>query len=168
MMARSDDAGRSVSQALHFVEEGELVGELHVDRRVGHVAAGRHVEIMQRDRILQPGALAERDRDMPAVAFAAIGFDRRRLERQPRDHHDAVVALLAVQREMLVTEPLELFERKTVVRTLGFLQAQNVGLRRLDEFGDQPDAQAYRIDVPGRDGDFHARRAYRDWGIIYW
>ena len=31
----------------HFVDEGELVGELRVDLRIGLVAAGRHVEIMQ-------------------------------------------------------------------------------------------------------------------------
>ena len=34
-----------------FIEEGELVGELFVDRRIGLVAAGGHVEIMQGDRI---------------------------------------------------------------------------------------------------------------------
>ena len=34
----------------HFVDEGELVGELVVDRRIGFVAAGRNVEIVD----LQP------------------------------------------------------------------------------------------------------------------
>jgi hypothetical protein len=62
-----------------------------------------------------------------------------------------VIALLAVERDALVTEPLEALERKAVVGALGLLQAENVGTNRLDEFGDQIDAQSHRIDVPGRE-----------------
>ena len=36
---------------LHLVEEIELVLELDVDLRVGLVAAGRHIEIMDRERV---------------------------------------------------------------------------------------------------------------------
>ena len=59
----------------HLVEEGELVGEFRIDLGVGLVAAGRHVEIVQRDRIAQPGALAERHRDMAAIGLAAEALD---------------------------------------------------------------------------------------------
>ena len=137
MMARSVGRRPQRFACVHLVEEGELVGELRVDRGIGNVAARRHVEIMQRDRILQPGPLAEHDRDVAAIALAAIVADRGRLERQPREHDDAVVALLAVERDVLVAEPLEALARKSVVRAFGLLQAQDVGTDRLDEFGDR-------------------------------
>ncbi len=125
--------------------------------RIGNVAAGGHVEIMHRDRIAQPGAFAEHRRDMAAIGLAAKALDVEALERQSRDHDDAVIALLAVERDVLVAEPLETLERKSVVRALGLLQAKNVGPHRLDEFGDQIDAQPHRIDVPGRELDLHGR-----------
>ena len=77
--------------------------------------------------------------------------DAEALERQPREHGDAVIALLAVERDVLVAEPLEALERKGVVRALGFLQAEHVRPRRLDELRHQIDAQPHRIDVPGGD-----------------
>ncbi len=140
----------------HLVEEGELVGEFRIDRRIGNVAARRHVEIMQRDRVLEAGALTEHDRNVPAVVLAAKRLDRAGLERQPRQHDDAVMAFLAVERDVLVAEPLEALEREPVVRALGLLQAQDIGTHRFDEFGDEIDAEADGIDVPGRDGQFHA------------
>ena len=131
MMARALGGGRSVSLACISSRKRELVGEFLVDRRIGNVAAGRHIEIMQRDRILQPGALTEHDRDVAAIALAAKVADRGRLERQPREHDDAVVAFLAVERDVFVAEPLEPLARKSVVRTLGLLQAENIGLTAL-------------------------------------
>ena len=53
------------------------------------------------------------------------------LERQAREHDDAVIALLPVERDVLVAEPLEALERESVVGALGLLQAQDVGLRAL-------------------------------------
>jgi hypothetical protein len=39
---------------MHLVEEGEFVGELRIERRIGNIAAGRDVEIVQRDPIFEP------------------------------------------------------------------------------------------------------------------
>ena len=60
----------------HLVEERELVREFRIDLGIGNVAARRHVEIMQRDRVAQAGALAERHADMTAVGLAAELLDR--------------------------------------------------------------------------------------------
>jgi hypothetical protein len=113
--------------AVKLVEEGELVGELLVDGRIGLVAAGRHIEIVHRDRVAQAGSLAERHRNVAAVGLAAIIVDRDALERQAREHRDAVIALLPVQRRMDVAEALEALERKGVVRAFRLLQADHVG-----------------------------------------
>jgi hypothetical protein len=144
-----------VTASTHLIQKRELVGEFPIDRRIRNIAAGRNVEIVQRDRVRQSGPLAERDRDMPAVALAAIVADRRRLERQSRNHHHAVVAFLAVERDVLIAKSLEALARKTVVRTLGLLQAQDIGAHRFDEFGDQIDAETHRIDVPGGERYLH-------------
>src|SRR5580704_3370702 len=67
-----------------------------------------------------------------------------------------MITLLAVERDILVTEPLEALERERVVGALGLLQAKNVGPNRLDEFCHQVNAQPHRIDVPGREFEAHA------------
>ena len=77
---------------------------------------------MQRERILQPDPFAERDRDMPAVALAAIVANRASLERQPRKNHHAVMSFPAVERDVFIAEPLEALARKAVVGAFGLLQ----------------------------------------------
>ena len=37
--------------SLHFVEESELVLEFRIELRIGNIAAGRNVEIMQHQRL---------------------------------------------------------------------------------------------------------------------
>src|SRR5581483_485086 len=140
-----------------LVEEGELVREFRIDLRIGLVAAGRHVEIMQRDRIAQAGTLAELRRDVPAVVLVAEALDAHVLDGQARDQSDAVIALLPVDRDMLVAELGETLEWKLVVRTLGLLQAQHIRLLGADEARHQIDAQADRVDVPA--GDFQSRHS---------
>jgi hypothetical protein len=85
--------------ALHLLDEIELVGEFRIDRRVGLVAAGRHIEIVQADRL----AAGDRSNSTetwrawptsPGVALVDL------LERQARDDGDAVIALLAVDRDV--------------------------------------------------------------------
>src|SRR3569832_1138410 len=134
----------------HFVEKAKLVLEFRIDRGVGNVAAGGYIEIMQDQR---PGKLrtyAELDRDMARVELVAESPDVGLLERQSRDDGDAVIAFLTVQRDVFVAEPLEALERKCIVDAFGFLQAQDIGPHRLDEFGDEVDAQAHRKKKPGR------------------
>ena len=54
--------------AVQLVEEGELVGEFRVDLRVGLVAAGRDVEIVDGDR---PAVMLDRRGDVARVLLAA-------------------------------------------------------------------------------------------------
>ena len=140
----------------HLVEERELVLEFRIERRIGNVAAGRHVEIVHGHRRLQTGLVAERHRDVPRVDLAAEGPHVGLVEGMPRDDRDPVVALLSVQRDVLVAETLEALQRKRVVRTFRLLQAENVRPDRFNEFRDEIDAQTDGIDVPGRDGQAHA------------
>src|SRR5213075_1558455 len=98
------------AQLLHrgeLIEKGELVGEFLVNRRVGLVAARRYIEIVQCDRVTQPGRFAKPYRDVTAVLLAAVILDGYALEGKPREHRDAVIALLAIERRMRVAEPAE-------------------------------------------------------------
>ena len=140
---------------VHLVEERQLVRELRIDLGVRDVAAGRHIEIVHGNRVAQPGAFAQGHCDVPAIGLAAERLDVEALERQAREHDDAVIALLAVECDVLVAEPFETLERKLVVGTFGFLQAEDVRPRRLDEPRHRVDAQPHRVDVPGRDGETH-------------
>src|SRR5271155_4791747 len=89
------------------------------------------------------------------------------LEWQPREHHDAVVAFLAVERDVVVAQPLETLARESVVRALGLLQTKNVGTRGLDKLRDEIDAKAHRVDVPGGDRDLHARDGLNPAAVLY-
>ena len=62
---------------------------------------------MQHQRLFKLRALAELHRDMPRVDLVAEGADVGGIERQFRDHRHAVIAFLAVQRDVLVAEPPE-------------------------------------------------------------
>ena len=141
---------------LHLVEKFQLVIELRIERGIGNVAAGRHIEIMQHQRLCELRLLAERHRDVTRIDLVAEGSDIGGLERQFRDDGDAVIALLPVQRDVLIAETLESLQRKRVVDAFGFLQAQHVRPRRFQEFGDDVDAQAHRVDIPGGQGKTHA------------
>src|SRR5262245_63867662 len=101
---------------------------------------------MQADRIAQARALAEHGRDVSAVDLAAKRLDIEAFERQAREHDDAVVAFLPVERHVLVAETLETLERKPVVGTLGFLQTEHIRSNRLHELRDAVDAQTQRND----------------------
>ena len=144
-----------VRMRAHLVQKRKLMLEFRIDLGIRLVAARRHVEIMQRDWIAQRCALAQRHRDMAAVGLAAEALHVNALERQAREHGDAVIALLPVERGVLVAEPLKALERKGVVRAFRFLQAEYVGAGALKKLGDQVDAQADGIDVPGGDLEGH-------------
>src|SRR3569623_402250 len=138
-----------------FIEKRELVLEFRIGDEIGNVAAGRHVEIMQHQWCGQARAFAERDRDMAGIDLAAERAHVLRSERPLRDNGDAVVTLLPVQRDVLVTEPLKTFQRKSIVDALGLLQAQNVSAPALEKLGDQINAQANGIDIPGGEREGH-------------
>src|SRR6267378_2415946 len=92
---------------LHLVEKLELVLEFRIERGIRNVAAGRNVEIMQYQRLCQLRLAAERHRDVTRIDLVAEGADVGCLERQFRDHRDAVITLLSVQRDVLIAEAPE-------------------------------------------------------------
>ena len=143
---------------LHLVEKFQLVIEFRIERGIGNVAAGRDVEIVQHQRLCELRLFAERHRDVTRIDLVAEGSDIGGLERQFRDDGDAVIALLPVQRDVLIAEALEALQREGVVDAFGFLQAQHVRPRRFEEFGDDVDAQAHRIDIPRCQGKPHEGR----------
>ena len=103
----------------------------------------------------------KRDRDVPRIDLVTEGTNVGGLERQLRDHGDAVIALLPVQRDVFIAEPFETLERKGVIDAFGFLQAQYIRPHRFEKLRDDIDAQAHRIDIPGRQGKAHGDRQNR-------
>jgi transposase-like protein len=73
---------------------------------------------------------------------------RYRAEGQPREHDDAVIALLSVQRDVLIAQSPETLLRKLVVRAFRLLQAQHVGLHGAQKLEHAVDAQPHRIHIP--------------------
>ena len=107
-----------------------------------------HIEIVQLHAILK------RHAHVPGMAFAAEILGPGLFERQAREHGDAVIGLLAVDRLMDIAQLGQgRLGREKLVHHLGLLQAQNIRLLVPQKAGDQVDAMAHRIDVPG--GDFH-------------
>jgi hypothetical protein len=63
---------------------------------------------------------------MAGVALVAEAAPVGRHERQPRDDGDAVVAALAVDEDVPVAAALKRLRRKSVLRTLDLLEAEDV------------------------------------------
>ena len=139
----------------HFIEEAELVLEFRIDLGIGLVAARRDIEIVESDFVFQTGAFSQHHRDVPAIDLAAEVLHVDPLERNARDHGDAVIAFLSVDRDVLVAETLETLHRESVVRALGLLQAEHIGLCAFQEPGDQINSQPDRVDIPGGDLERH-------------
>ena len=148
---RDAGLGLRIHQA-EFLHEVELVAELRIDLRVRLVAAGRDVEIVDADA---PVADGQPRRQVPGVADGAEILAENVLEGPLRDGGDAVIALLAMQGDVLVAERAERLFRELVVGALGLLQAEDVGRLLLKEALDERDAQAHGIDVPGGDRKRH-------------
>ena len=138
----------------HFVDEGELVGELDVDLRVRLVAARGDIEIMEFEPLRFS---AQDDMQMAGVALGAEVSLGERGERDARNDRDAVIALLPVDRDMGIARVPERAEGEIAVRAFRFLQAQNIRLVLGEIADDEIDAQAHRIDVPRGDRKRHER-----------
>ena len=145
------------SPADHILEVAQFVVEFLVLFGVGDIAAGGNVEIMDGEARGLAGLLAQRDADMAAIALVGEIMRLGTGEGQARENGNAVIALLAVHGDVLVSELAEIGERETVIRAFGFLQAENIrallGQEFLHEAGPEPD----RIDVPCCNGQGHAR-----------
>ena len=120
--------------------------------RIGLVAAGRDVEIVQQHA---DAARRESRRQMAAVGNVAEPAPLDDLDRPPGDGRHAVIALLAVDADMRIAQRFEGGEREQLVRALGFLQAQYVGRIFPEKALDDRQAQPHGVDVPCRDGQGH-------------
>ena len=139
--------------ARHPLEKGELLREFGVERRIGDVAAGGHIDILEPDAARQAGA------DMPRLAIVLPIMAAVRVERQAAEDRDAVVHALPREQAMRVAHRLEGGMGEGRVVDLGLLQAQDVGLRRGEEITDDVESRADRIDIPGGDlGGGHRAR----------
>src|SRR6476469_4231386 len=86
---------------------------------------------------------------MSRVAFVAEIALADSIERQARGNGDAVIPLLAVDRDMRIAEPLQPLIGKLAVAALRLLQAENIRPVLLQEMRDDRHARPHRIDVPG-------------------
>ena len=139
--------GAPGEEFFHALEEVELVRELGVDRGIGNVAAGRHIEIVDLHTALQ------RHAHVPGMALAAEILDAGFAERDFREDRHPVIGLLAVDRLVDIAQLVKGRGREQAGFDLGLLQAQHIRLLLGQETGDQLLAKAHRIDVPG--GNFH-------------
>jgi len=118
------------------------VGEFGIGIGVGDVAAGRHIQAMHFDA----GDVGDQ---MAAIEPVAPGWRADVVERQLGQDGDAVIALHAVIGEVGIAQGAAAIGGKQLVGDLGLLQADNVGIERGDDLGQQRQPQPQRIDVPG-------------------
>jgi hypothetical protein len=91
-------------------------------------------------------------RDVSGVIDRAVGLPPVIAQRPSRDDGHPVIALLAVYREMLISELAEGSARKCVVGALGLLQTQDIGLFGLEKMLNQRKPEPDGVDIPGRNG----------------
>jgi len=141
--------------SLHFVEESELVLEFRIELRIGNIAAGRNVEIMQAPAALTVCGLVGRTPtgDVARIDLVAEGADIGGLERQLRDHRDAVIALLPVQGDVLHSRDAENVSTEKRHQCIWFPAGTARPPRRFEKFGDEIDGRRTGIDVPCRYGE---------------
>ena len=64
--------GQALGPSGHPLDEVELLAELRIDAAVGHVAAGRHIDILEPDSALEPHADVARLAIVLPVVLARI------------------------------------------------------------------------------------------------
>ena len=138
---------------LELPHELQLVGEFRIDHRVRFVAAGRHIEVVQRHALERP--VREGRGEMARVVLVGPALLGGRHEGVAREGRDAVIALLAVDRDVGEAELADVAHREPRIRAFRFLQAQDVGGVLVHELFHEPDAQADRVDVPGGEAGGH-------------
>ncbi len=113
------------------------MGKFCIDRRVRFVAACGHIKIVQSDFAAVSPARPQRDANMASVPIAAKATLRDPRQRQLRSHSQ--IALLPVDRDIGVAEPVKGEKRKLAVPAFCLLEAKNVGRRFAQEAGDKFD-----------------------------
>src|ERR1700675_4823793 len=92
---------------------------------------------------------------MPRMAAPANVAALEKPEGKAGERGDAVIALLAGDRDMVEAERAELKLRKLALDAFDLLQAEHVWLVGLDETGHEIEPQPHRIDVPGGKAKSH-------------
>ena len=133
------------------------MAELLVERGIGQIAARRHIDVVQHDRLRLSVRRVEPDGEMPRVAAAANVAALLQREGEPRERGDAVIALLPRHRDMRKAERAKLELGKLALDAFDLLQAQHVGLLRLHEAADEIEPEPDRIDVPGGEAEAHGK-----------
>src|SRR4029079_16115903 len=95
---------------------------------------------------------------MTGVVLAAKAARRAAGKGPPRDNGDAVIALLAVDENVIVAAPAKGLVGEELLAALDLLQAEDIGRVRIEKGADEIDAPAHGIDVPGGDGEGHSGR----------
>jgi hypothetical protein len=72
-----------------------------------------------------------------------------------RNDGNAMIALLAIDRDMFISEFTNFRIRELAIATFSFLQAKNVWLMVHQEFSDEVAAMTDRIYIPGCNLQFH-------------
>ena len=129
----------------HPFDEGEFLREFEIERRIGNIAAGGNIDVLQPDAIRQTSA------DVARLAIVLPIMATMVRERNTAEDGDPVVHPLAVEQAMHIAEPLEHRMRERAVLNLGFLQAQNVRAFGRQKLLDDRYPGSNRVDVPGRD-----------------
>ena len=97
----------------------------------------------------------ERDCEMARMSAAANVAALLQREGEARERGDAVIALLARDRDMGKAERAELARREILLDAFDLLQAEDIGLHRLDEATDEIEPEPDRVDVPGGKAEAH-------------
>src|SRR5262245_21599669 len=89
---------------------------------------------------------------MPAPANVAALFKRKG---ETRECSDAVIALLARDRDVGKAERMERAQREVLLDAFDLLQAEEIGFHRLDEAADEIEPEPDRVDVPSGEAEAH-------------
>jgi hypothetical protein len=98
--------------------------------------------------LFEAGFCFKRYREMPAVFFSTETFSLNIDKWAARDGGYTVISLLAMNRDMFVTNFCEISARKFVIGAFRFLKTENVGRVPCEKSLNQRKSQPNRIDVP--------------------
>ena len=150
MVTRSLNAFEPAGERL---EEFELVAEPVVERRVGDVAAGRHIDIVQQNRLR--ARAVDRDGEMARVTAPANIAPLFQRERDAGERGDAVIPLLARDRDMGKAERAKLARGKVPLDAFDLLQAEEIGPVGSHEAAHEIESESDGVDVPGGETEAH-------------
>jgi hypothetical protein len=119
--------------------------ELRAKLRIGKIAPGRHVDVVELNVTGKDGS------KMPAVSATSPVVSAHAPERQFRKDGDTVVAELPVDRAVRIAKPSKEREGKIAVPDLDLLEAEDIGRVAAYQSSNRSLAEPDRVHVPGDD-----------------